>query len=193
MTTKQQIIKFIYPALKRFGFKSDMANNTSGKPSCISFYDLSATTNKDQLISLKQYKGKKVLLVNTASDCGYTPQLAELQQLQEKYDKSLVVLGFPCNDFKEQEKGSDEDIATFCSVNFNVQFTLMKKSNVLKNRQPGQVFEWLTNEKQNGWNNNNPGWNFTKYLVNEQGILTHIFNTGISPLDIRLLQAIETI
>jgi glutathione peroxidase len=102
-----------------------------------------------------------------------------------------VVIGFPSNDFKEQEKGNDEEIASFCKLNFGVTFLLMKKSGVLKNSQQNKVFQWLTTIEQNGWNDGSPTWNFNKYLINEQGVLTHVFEPGISPLDPEVVESIE--
>jgi glutathione peroxidase len=121
------------------------------------------------------------MLVNTASDCGYTDQYEALQKLSEECKDRLVVIGFPANDFKQQEKGSDEEIAQFCKLNFGVTFPLMKKSVVKKDPQQNEVFKWLTDSTMNGWNNKPPSWNFAKYIVNEEGILTNYFGSSISP------------
>ncbi len=137
-------------------------------------------------------KGKKILLVNTASNCGYTNQYNDLQKLHQRYSDKLVVLGFPANDFKEQEKGNDEEIAQFCQVNFGVSFPLAKKSRVVKSVEQNPVFNWLTDKSKNGWTNKQPSWNFAKYLVNENGILTHYFDPSISPLDKQVISAIES-
>ena len=142
-------------------------------------------------MDFNQLKGKKVLIVNTASDCGFTPQLSELQQLQDRFSNTLIVLGFPSSNFKDQEKGSDEEIAAFCTVNYHVMFPLMKKSHVLKNEQQNTIFQWLTDNKKNGWNHTPPAWNFTKYLVDENGVLTHYFDTRISPIDEKVIRAIN--
>jgi glutathione peroxidase len=136
-------------------------------------------------------RDKKILLVNTASNCGYTNQYSELQQLYQEHKASLIVLAFPSNDFKEQEKGSDEAIARFCQVNFGVSFPLAKKSIVKKGTGQNKVFEWLTHKNLNGWNEKEPTWNFSKYLVNEEGILTHYFDPAVSPLDPAVLNAIN--
>jgi glutathione peroxidase len=129
--------------------------------------------------------------VNTASDCGYTDQYDDLQKLYEENKDKLLILGFPANDFKEQEKGTDEEIARFCKLNYGVAFPLMKKSSVIK--RPGQnvVFKWLTDSTQNGWNTKPPSWNFAKYLVNEQGMLTNYFGSSVSPLSNEVLEAIK--
>ena len=195
MTIRQKIVKLIYPILatmgKWIGKGGGVYENEQNIRPVISFYSLSAKANNGLIIDFPRYKGKKVLLVNTASDCGFTPQLAELQKLQNQYKEKLVVIGFPSNDYKNQEKGSDEEIATFCTLNFNVHFALMQKSHVLKGEQQNQVFQWLTDNTKNGWNHTLPGWNFTKYLVDENGVLTHYFDTRISPMDEKVIAAIE--
>ena len=195
MTIRQKVVKLIYPIMakmgKWFGKGSGVYENEQHTLPMNSFYTLSAKANDDLAIEFSQYKGKKVLLVNTASDCGFTPQLAELQKLQNQYKDKLVVIGFPSNDYKDQEMGSDEEIATFCTLNFNVHFALIQKSHVLKGEQQNPVFQWLTDNSKNGWNHTPPAWNFTKYLVDENGVLTHYFDTRISPMDEKVIAAIE--
>ncbi len=194
MTLRQKILKAVYPAfvfLQKMSGKTTAAQQSQQKQPPVSFYSLSAVMNNGSSIDFNTLKGKKVLLVNTASNCGYTAQYSELQQLQEKFPEQLVIIGFPANDFKEQEKGSDEEIATFCTVNFGVRFPLIKKS-IVKN-VPGQhmVYQWLTNAAKNGWNNQTPEWNFSKYLVNEEGMLVGYFAPAVSPLSPEILKAVE--
>ena len=165
-----------------------MVNNAEPQTS---FWSLSATLNNGSQLDFGKLKDKKVLIVNTASNCGYTNQYSELQELYQKFQEKLVVIGFPSNDFKEQEKGSDEEIASFCQINFGVSFPLAKKSVVTKSGEQNKVFEWLTHKDLNGWNNQPPSWNFTKYLVNENGFLTHYFDPAVSPLSTDMLKAIE--
>ncbi|MEO5683396.1 MAG: hypothetical protein ABIQ88_12185 [Chitinophagaceae bacterium] len=112
-------------------------------------------------------KGKKVLLVNSASGCGFTEQYDQMQQLFKQYNNELVVIAFPSNDFGE-EKNNDEEIALFCKENFRVSFLLMKKGVVIKTSSQNKVFQWLTDPAKNGWNSHAPLWNFCKYLVNER-------------------------
>ncbi len=133
-----------------------------------------------------------MLLINTASDCGYTGQYKELEKLYQQYKQRLMIIGFPANDFKEQEKGSDEEIAEFCRINYSVTFPLMKKSTVVKSPEQNPVFQWLTDKNKNGWNNQPPTWNFSKYLVNEEGILTSYFDPSISPVSYLVINAIKT-
>ncbi len=194
MTYRQKVLKAVYPAWmwwsRLIGNNSKELSNTKNQPP-VSFYSLKATLNDGTGMDFSTLKGKKVLLVNTASDCGYTDQYDELQKLSERYKNSLVVLGFPANDFKQQEKGTDEEIAQFCKQNYGITFPLMKKSIVVKNGQQNEIFKWLTDSTKNGWNNRQPSWNFCKYLVNENGILTNYFQSSISPLSKEVLNAIN--
>ncbi|MDQ6815607.1 MAG: glutathione peroxidase, partial [Bacteroidota bacterium] len=147
-----------------------------------SFYDLRATAINGSEIDFNTFKGKNVFIVNTASDCGYTNQLSDLKKLNQLYTKELVVLGFPSNDFKEQEKLSDKEIESFCIVNFGVDFPLTQKCVVIKDKRQHDVFKWLSDRDKNGWNEKAPEWNFAKYLINRKGILTHYFGPGVEPL-----------
>jgi glutathione peroxidase len=156
-------------------------NNDSTLAPKQSLYDLSFTMNNGETIPLSTYKGKKILLVNTASDCGYTDQYEDLQKLYEENKDSLVIIGFPANNFKEQEKGTDEEIAEFCKLNYGVTFPLAKKSSVAPGPDQHPVFQWLTDKNKNGWTSKKPSWNFSKYLVNENGILVNYFDPSISP------------
>ena len=130
--------------------------------------------------------------MNTASDCGYTDQYEALESLYEKNMEKLIIIGFPANDFKEQEKGNDEEIAQFCKINYGVTFPLAKKSVVLKEADQNRIFQWLTHKEENGWLNETPSWNFCKYLINEEGVLTHYFESGIEPLSVQVISAIRS-
>jgi len=193
VTVRQQILRWIYPLFVRFkkltGANKIIENN-DGKPGS-SFYDLSVCLNNGSELEFSSLKGKKVLIVNTASNCGYTNQYSELQQLYEEQKPKLVIVAFPANDFKEQEAGSDEEIASFCQVNYGVTFPLVKKSVVIKGPEQNPVFRWLTEKNSNGWNDRQPTWNFSKYLINENGALTHFFDPAVSPLDEGVLKAIN--
>lgn len=194
MTYRQKVLKTIYPVWMWWSRitghnKSELANNKVEPP--VSFYSLKGILNNGNEMDFAALKGKKVLLVNTASDCGYTDQYEDLQQLYEKYNNSLVIIGFPANDFKQQEKGTDEEIAKFCKLNFGVTFPLMKKSTVIKGNQQNEVFKWLTDSSENGWNTKQPSWNFCKYLVNEKGRLTNYFGSAISPMSNDVLTAVQ--
>ncbi len=195
MTIRQSVLKTIHPLIIKagdwFGLKSGVLHNEQNIHPPISFYSLTAIAGDGQTINFSAFKGKKVLLVNTASDCGYTAQYDDLQKVHEQYRDKLVVVGFPANDFKEQEKGTDADITQFCKINFGVTFQLMKKSHVVKGSQQNEVFEWLSNKKKNGWNDKAPEWNFSKYLVNEQGILINYFAPAVSPLSDEVKKQLE--
>ena len=132
-----------------------------------------------------------MLLVNTASDCGYTPQYTDLQKLYEEQKDKLVIIGFPANDFKEQEKGTDEEIAQFCKLNYGVTFPLMKKSVVIKSGEQNPIYKWLTDVKQNGWNEEQHSWNFSKYLISEDGVLLNYFGPSISPTSSSVTDAVK--
>lgn len=195
MTLRQTILKLFYPLFRKVkaidsSEKLILHNNVKTLPP-VSFYNLTAIANNGTAINFEGFKGKKLLLVNTASDCGYTGQYEELEKLYKQYQNKLVVIGFPANDFKEQEKGTDEQIAQFCKINYGVTFPLIKKSTVVKGTNQNEVFQWLTDKNKNGWNGEQPSWNFAKYLVNENGVLTNYFGPAVSPLDQAVLNAIR--
>ncbi|OIR05038.1 hypothetical protein GALL_128540 [mine drainage metagenome] len=195
MTFRQSILKTIYPVVMFFGklFPSKHAmlvNDKFIQPS-VSFYDLKAIANNGDTVNFENFRGKKIMIVNTASDCGYTAQYDELEKLYQQYKNSLVILGFPANDFKEQEKKKDDQIANFCKINYGVTFQLMKKSHVVKGVEQNEVFKWLSDSTKNGWCNQQPLWNFSKYIINEKGVLTNFFAQTISPLDKKIIAAIK--
>ena len=164
------------------GLTAKKTNDTVEKTKSIaSFYDLKATSIEGEQINFSQFKGKKVLIVNTASSCGYTYQYEGLQKLHDIYGDDVAILGFPANDFLYQERGSDADIADFCEKNYGVTFQLFSKITTRgKNQSP--VYTWLTNKDLNGWNEKKPTWNFCKYLVNEEGDLVAFFDKSVKPL-----------
>lgn len=195
MTFRQSILKTIYPVIMFFGklFPSKHAmlvNDKHIQPS-FSFYELKAIANNGDTINFEQFRGKKIMIVNTASDCGYTAQYDELEKLHQQYKNNLVILGFPANDFKEQEKKQDDEIASFCKINFGVSFQLMKKSHVVRGIEQNEVFKWLSDSTRNGWCNQAPVWNFSKYVINEKGMLTNFFAQTISPLNKKVIEAIK--
>ncbi len=193
MTYRQKVLKAVYPAFMWWSKlrHKNMAALSGDKAPPVSFYSLRSVLNNGDTFAFSSLKGKKVLLVNTASDCGYTAQYEALQKLYETHPDKLVVLGFPANDFKQEEKGTDEQIAAFCKKNYGISFPLMKKSVVRKGESQNEVFRWLSDSTRNGWCSKQPSWNFCKYLVNENGVLTHYFGSGISPLNNEVLTAID--
>lgn len=185
MTYRQKLLKAVYPAFMWFtkltGKNTTALTNTANVKPPQSFYTLSLKLNNGKVLDCSTLAGKKVLLVNTASNCGYTNQYGDLQTLQNEMQDKLVIIGFPANDFKEQETGSDESIGQFCTLNFGVTFPLAAKSIVVNKEGQGPVFQWLTDKSKNGWNDHQPDWNFCKYLINESGVLTHYFSASVQP------------
>jgi glutathione peroxidase len=194
MTLRQKVLKAVYPAwmwwAKLRGKNVTELKNEQKQPP-VSFYTLKGILNNGDSLDFATLKGKKIVLVNTASNCGYTEQYGSLQKLYDKNKDHLLVIGFPANDFKQQEKGTDEEIAAFCKANFGVSFPLMQKSSVIKSVEQNQVYKWLTDSALNGWNNKAPSWNFCKYIVNENGVLTNYFGSSISPVSKDVQDAIK--
>jgi glutathione peroxidase len=182
MSFRQKMLKTVYPMLMWMTRKAG-ANSTVLKHEPMlppeSFFNLQDTAIDGTLFDFSACKGKKTLLVNTASDCGYTRQYEELQRIHEQYGVNII--GFPANDFKQQEKSDNASIAEFCKRNYGVSFPLMQKSQVVSGEQQNRVFQWLTQEGKNGWNTKNPSWNFSKYVVDEEGRLVAYFDPSVAP------------
>ncbi|GAB2952634.1 glutathione peroxidase [Hymenobacter coalescens] len=194
-TIRQKLLKSLYPLIMRLsksGGKGKVLENKQRVAAPVPFYELGSQLNNGKPFSFADLKGKQVLLVNTASNCGYTNQYEELQQLSERFADQLVVLGFPANDFAEQEKADDHAIQQFCQVNFGVSFPLMKKSVVVKQGEQHPVYRWLSDAKRNGWNEQAPDWNFAKYLISADGRLTHYFGPAVSPLSDEVTQNLRS-
>jgi glutathione peroxidase len=154
------------------------------------FYSLSFTSIDGKEIDFSSYKGKKILIVNTASKCGFTPQFAGLEQLHQKYKDKLVIIGFPSNEFGGQDPGSNAEIRFFCQKNYGVSFLMAEKSSV-KGENKNIVYRWLTDKSQNGWNEQEPTWNFCKYLIDENGQLRSFFLSRIEPGSNEITDLIE--
>lgn|SRR5690554_3310354 len=136
-------------------------------------------------------KGKKIMIVNTASKCGLTPQYKDLQALYEKYkDQNFVIVGFPANDFLGQEPGTNEEIAEFCQLNYGVSFPMMSKISV-KGSQMAPIYKFLTQKELNGFSDSDVEWNFQKYLINENGQLEKVIGPRINPTDKEITSWIE--
>ena len=138
--------------------------------------------DSEEMISFDQFAGKKILIVNVASKCGYTRQYANLEALYEKYQDQLVVIGFPCNQFGGQEPGSEEQIAEFCSSTYGVTFPMTEKV-MVKGENVHEIYRWLTSKDLNGVDDYKITWNFNKFLLDEQGQLLGHFASGVDPLD----------
>ncbi|QNL50096.1 glutathione peroxidase [Olivibacter sp. SDN3] len=143
-------------------------------------YKFNLTSIDGDTISLSQFKGKKILLVNTASKCGFTPQYKELEELSKKFKDKLVIIGFPANNFGDQEPGSNDDIKSFCEQNYGVTFLLSEKTDV-KGDDIDPLFAYLTQEENPDFTGEIK-WNFEKFLIDEKGKLIHRYRSAVSPL-----------
>ncbi len=154
-----------------------------------SFYDFRMKDINGKEVDFSEFKGKKLLLVNVASKCGYTKQYTQLQELYAQHGDDILILGFPANNFGGQEPGSNEEIKDFCSTEYGVTFPMFEKISVAGfDKHP--LYRWLSDASQNGWNNEEPSWNFCKYFINEKGELVKFFPSKVAPLDEEILQLI---
>ncbi|MDR0265190.1 MAG: glutathione peroxidase [Sphingobacterium sp.] len=141
-------------------------------------------------IDFAQFKGKKILVVNTASKCGFTPQYEGLERLYKRFNDKLVIVGFPSNNFLDQEPGENAEIATFCQRNYGVTFPMAAKVD-LKGKQQAPIYQWLTNKSLNGVESSAVLWNFQKYLIDENGKLIKHFSPKTDPEDIEILKLVD--
>jgi glutathione peroxidase len=144
------------------------------------FFDFKMLGLNGEEVSFAQFKGKKVIIMNVASKCGFTPQYADWEKFYKENKEKVVVLGFPCNQFMGQESGNSADIKSFCEKNYGVSFPMFEKIDV-KGDKKAPLYAWLTDKSQNGWNEQVPSWNFCKYLINEKGELINFFASKITP------------
>jgi glutathione peroxidase len=162
-----------------------LATAQTRKPVTKSIYDFTATGIDGKEIDFSKYKGKYILIVNTASKCGFTPQYKDLQKLHLQYQHKLAVLGFPANNFLWQEPGSNEQIDNFCSENYGVSFQMFEKISV-KGKDKHPIYQWL--EAKTG---RNPSWNFCKYLIDKNGDVVNFYSSNINPLDKEIIDNIN--
>lgn len=147
-----------------------------------SFYDFTVTTIDGKDLPLSHFKGKKVLVVNVASKCGFTPQYAKLEELYKTYGKdNFVVIGFPANNFLHQEPGSNEEIKAFCTTNYGVTFPMMAKISV-KGKDMAPLYQWLTQKSENGVEDAKVRWNFHKFLIDENGKWVASYGSATDPM-----------
>lgn len=162
-----------------------MAFTSSGTKT---LHDFKAKTLEGADFDFASLKGKKVLIVNTASECGYTPQYKDLEELYEKYkSKNFVIIGFPCNDFGGQEPGTSTDIKAFCTKNYGVTFQMMEKVSIATS----PVYQWLTSKAENGVLDAKVSWNFNKFLVDEKGNVVKHLSSKVKPMDAEITGWIE--
>jgi glutathione peroxidase len=147
----------------------------------MSIYSFKVTSLDGGSIDFSAYKGKKILIVNTASKCGFTPQYAELQELYKKYEGKLVIVGFPANNFGQQEPGTNSDIKEFCQKNYGVTFPMAEKVSV-KGKDIHPLFKYLTEESDKLGVKDPIKWNFTKFLIDENGKLVAVFDSKVKPM-----------
>ncbi len=151
-----------------------------------SVYDFTFKTLDGKEIKLSKFKGKKILIVNTASKCGYTPQYEDLEKLHKQYGKNVVLIGFPAGNFKEQELGTSKEIQEFCTQKYGVTFLMSEKVSV-KGADINPLFAYLTSQENPDFTGDIK-WNFEKFLINEKGQLVHRYRSPIKPLDATIVQ-----
>jgi glutathione peroxidase len=136
-------------------------------------------------VSLESFRGKKIIFVNVASECGFTGQYSELQELHEAYGEDVVLIGFPCDQFGGQEPGSEKEIKSFCEKNYGVTFLMASKIDVKGDNQ-NEIYTWLTSEDMNGVEDSKVSWNFEKYVVDENGNLIGHFKSAVKPMNAKI-------
>ena len=188
---KTVLIMFTSLLTGLFADKSEIASKPAdaavAKQTLYDFKVKSLVGNKT--VDLGKYKGKKVVILNVASKCGFTKQYADWEKFNKEHGDKVVVLGFPANNFNGQEPGTNEEIATFCSATYGVTFPMFEKVSVLGDDQ-APIYKWLSTKELNGWNDKVPTWNFCKYVVNEKGELTNFFASKILPTDPEFMKAV---
>lgn len=155
-----------------------------------SIYEFKVPALEGGEIDFSNFKGKKILIVNTASKCGHTPQYEGLEALYKKHKDRLVIVGFPANDFMGQEPGTNEEIAAFCKKNYGVSFPMAAKISV-KGKEMAPIYQWLTDAEYNGVESSTVKWNFQKYLLDENGKLVAVFKPDVQPDSKEIIEAIE--
>lgn len=170
----------VFSAILSMTYSKNIVRPINAESSISSFYELRFNDINGDPIKLDNYKGKKIMIVNVASNCGYTSQYEGLQALYEEYNDKLEIIAIPCNDFGSQEPGNPSEIKNFCEINYGVTFTVGSKQNIKSSPISG-LYEWLSNPELNGWNKKMPSWNFCKYIIDEKGQLTHFLKSGVKP------------
>jgi glutathione peroxidase len=166
-------------------FNSCAQTETKMKPT-ENIYDIALNSIDGDAINLFDFKGKNILFVNVASECGFTPQYKELQELFDTHQKNLVIIGLPCNQFGKQEPGDAEEIKSFCSKNYGVTFLITEKIDV-KGESQHPLYRWLTSKEINGFKSSTVKWNFQKYLIGKNGELIDYYYSITSPLSTKIV------
>lgn len=162
--------------------KSEVSQTKTNELMGKTIYDFKVESLDGKEINFADFKGKKILIVNTASECGFTPQYADLEKVYEEYKDKLVIVGFPANNFGGQEPGTNTEIGAFCQKNYGVTFPLAAKVSV-KGDDTAPIFKYLTEKELNGVKNTTILWNFTKFLIDENGKLVDTFVSTTKPTD----------
>ena len=191
-------MSILYAVLSFFGCKQVKSKpeniNMSDKSTFYQFLDANPNAKVKSIDGTEydyaQLKGKKVLIVNTASECGYTPQYEDLEKLHQAYKDKLIILGFPANNFGGQEPGTNEEIKEFCTTKFNVSFPMFEKISVLGDDM-APFYKWLTSKDLNGWNDQQPKWNFNKYLLDEEGNLVKYYSSAVKPMSDEIVSMLK--
>ena len=153
-------------------------------------YQFKVKSIDDGIVDFSEFKGKKILIVNTASECGYTDQYEGLEKLYEQFKDKLVIVGFPSNNFFGQEPGTNAEIKHFCTSRYHVTFPMAAKIDV-KGKNAAPIYQWLTKKSLNGVEDSKVGWNFNKYLINETGEYVRHYESTVEPDDAELVNAIK--
>lgn len=192
------IMSILYALLSFFGCKQVRSKpenlNMSDKSTFYQFLEANPNAKVKSIDGAEydyaQLKGKKVLIVNTASECGYTPQYEDLEKLYQAYKDKLIILGFPANNFGGQEPGSNEEIKEFCKSKYSVTFPMFEKISVLGDDM-APLYKWLTSKDLNGWNDQQPKWNFNKYLLDEEGNLMKHYSSAVKPMSEEIVSQLK--
>lgn len=180
-----QLINFLFIALINISIMGTISAQQK------TFHDFSAKTISGEMLDLSSLKGKKVLVVNTASKCGLTPQYEDLEKLYKEYGgENFTIIGFPANNFMSQEPGTDEEIKEFCEVNYGVTFQMMSKISV-KGKDINPIYEWLTTKEENGVMDSKVSWNFQKYMIDENGNLVDYVSPKENPMSDKIVNWIK--
>ena len=162
-------------------------NNMNDNPSV---YNIKINSISGEPINLSDFKGKKILFVNTASKCGFTKQYEDLEKLNKEYKSKLVIIGLPCNQFGGQEPGTLDEIQSFCKVNYGVTFLMTEKIDV-KGENQHPLYAWLTDKTKNGVKNSSVKWNFQKYLINEEGQFVDYYYSITKPMSSKIINHLK--
>ncbi len=171
------------------GQRNIILRPNNSKEGVQSIYDFKVNALDGSVIDFSIYKGKKIVIMNVASKCGFTPQYADWEAFYKLKSEKVAILGFPANDFLMQEPGSNKNIEEFCQKNYGVTFQMFEKTHV-KGSEKAPIYEWLTSEQKNGWNTQAPTWNFCKYIIDENGHLQGFFSSSVKPDDVDFQKAL---